>query len=337
MRRLPVILASIVVSAIFLYFALRDVPLDEVMRRFSQANVLYLGVAFIIGIGALYTRAIRWRGLVQDRLTLRDSFAIISITFFVNLLPLRAGELARGWLASQRGVPFMTAATSIIVERLIDTLTVVLFILFSLTQLPGLPDEAGQVAGVFGVLGVIGFGVLLGFARYPQAARRLLVMIERAVPLLSRLPLDDLLEHVIDGLQPLTDWRRFLYTLLWTAVAWGLSVAMLYTLHLSLGIADVDVLLSSLIGVALASFSIAIPVTVAAIGPFEAAIRLTGDIVGMDRISSISLGFLFHGMTSLVYIVLGVLGLLLMGVSLGDLMQRSDESAAGDEEPTQNR
>lgn len=328
MRRWIVVIASVIVSAIFLYFVLRDVPLADVGARFAEADLLWLGVSFVLGFGAIWTRAVRWRGLVNDRLTLRDAFYITAITFLVNQLPLRAGEVARSWLASRRGVPFMTAATSIIVERLLDTLTVVLMILFAITQLPDIPQQAADAATFFGVAGVFGFVILLAVARFPDFARNILHRVERILPILSRLPLATLLEHTIDGLKPLTDLRRFIHVLIWTVIAWAFSVVMVYTLHLALNITDVNLTLSSLLGVALASLSIAIPVTVAAIGPFEAAIRLTGDIVGMDDISAISLGFLFHGMTVLVYVFWGVIGLLAMGVTLGDVLQSGDKKPA---------
>jgi uncharacterized membrane protein YjfL (UPF0719 family) len=70
---------------------------------------------------------------------------------------------------------------------------------------------------------------------------------------------------------------------------------------------------------------VAIPVSVAAIGPFEAAIAITGEIVGMESVKAVALGLIVHGVTVLTYIVWGVVGLLAMGVSLGDVLKKTEQ------------
>ncbi len=51
----------------------------------------------------------------------------------------------------------------------------------------------------------------------------------------------------------------------------------------------------TLLSITMASFAIALPVSVAAIGPFEGAVRISGQAVGIGTAVSVSLGFLFHG------------------------------------------
>ena len=322
MQRGLIITASLAVSAIFLFLVLRTVPLDEVWHSIQQANMLWVLLSFAVSSLGLWTRGIRWRGLLSTgRVSRRDGFFILSITSLLNQLPLRAGEVARGLLATQRDVPFMTAATSIVVERLLDTLIVVLMLLAALTQIPQLPPEATQAATLFGVGAVLGFVVLLSLAGQPRRARVALAWLLDRLPLLQPLPLARLFDQVLDGLQPLTDWRRCAHALIWTLISWGCSLLGLLLLHFALSIDDVPLALSTLLGMSLTSFSVAIPVSVMALGPFEAAMMLTGEIVGMDPITALSLGFLTHGVAILAYIVWGVMGLLAMGVSLADLRQ----------------
>ena len=100
----------------------------------------------------------------------------------------------------------------------------------------------------------------------------------------------------------------------WTAVAWLFSLITYYCLHLALGI-EADYARSVPLGIALASLAIAVPVSIAGLGPFQGAILLAGQMVGMDPIEAISLGFLFHGVTVLSYALWGTVGLLALGVS----------------------
>jgi uncharacterized membrane protein YbhN (UPF0104 family) len=322
LRRFIVFIASVLVSALFLWLALRDVPLQEVVDRIRQANVLWLAVSLATITIGLWTRAIRWRGLLDNRIPQLQAFYIIGITFLINQLPLRAGEVARSLLARRGGVPVITAATSIVVERLLDTLLVVILLSAALSRLPAAPELASQSAALFGVAAVFGFIVLLALARYPNFARKLLAWVETIIPVLKRLPLARLLNNVIDGLHPLTTWRPFVHAIGWTLISWTLSLVSFVSLHQALAIAEVDVLLSAVLGLTLASFSVAIPVSVAAIGPFEGAVRVGGEAVKMAPALAVSLGFLAHGMSILGYAIWGTVGLAGMGMSLGDVIRR---------------
>ena len=86
----------------------------------------------------------------------------------------------------------------------------------------------------------------------------------------------------------------------------------------------------AVLGVGLASFSIAIPVSIGSIGPFEAAVRVSGEAVNMSPVLATSLGFLFHGVTILGYAIYGTIGLLAMGVSLSEMTGRAKPDTTGE-------
>jgi uncharacterized protein (TIRG00374 family) len=333
MRRTLFLIASVLVSALFLWLALRDVPVSEVLDSLRETNLVWIFVSLVFGAMGLWTRGLRWRGLLDDRLQQVPSFYMLCIAMLLNQLPFRAGEVARSVLAVRYGIPFFTAATSILVERLLDTLLVVIVLAAALTQVPNAPPAITQAAMLFGIAGVIAIIVLLVFARKPEWARSLLGFVERLLPLLRRLPLRRLLEHVLDGIAPLANPRRAVQAIVLSVVSWTFSMGTFYSLLLSLGIADARELMT-LLSVTMASFAIALPISVAAIGPFEGAVRLSGDAVGLNPALSLSLGFLFHGVSILNYAIWGTLGLVVLGVSLGDVLKRqSNQPAASSEIP----
>src|ERR1700690_2257561 len=98
MRRGFIIAASLIVSAIFLWLALRDVPLSDVINGIRQANGAWLILSMFGVFASLAGRAILWRGLLDNRLSLSQAFHILNVTMLLNLLPLRAGEVARSLL-----------------------------------------------------------------------------------------------------------------------------------------------------------------------------------------------------------------------------------------------
>ena len=329
-RRLLFIIASIAVSAVSLAWILRAVPISDVIESLRSADPVYLLLSLLVVAMSLLTRGVRWWILLNRRISVVESFHMINVMFLGNQLPFRLGEVARGVLATRRGVPLVTSGTSIVVERLIDVLVLVLVIAATVSLMPAAPAELTDTAAPFGILALIGFLTLLLFAHAPGSAHRLLNKLLQALPPLKRLPLRTMLSHLLDGLQPLTDTRTLLLTALWTALAWAAAFAALYFLHLALGI-EVDYAVSVLLGIALTTLSIAMPVSIAALGPFEVAILVTGQLVGMSDVEAISLGFLLHGITVISYAVWGTIGLVALGASpamaFGSKAEKSSESA----------
>ncbi|MEP7290540.1 MAG: lysylphosphatidylglycerol synthase transmembrane domain-containing protein [Chloroflexota bacterium] len=322
MRRWIILAVSVVVSVVFLVLALRDVPIRDVIAGIQQADFGWVLLSMIGVVGTLATRAVRWRGLLDNRIPLIQAFHILNITMLLNLLPLRAGELARSLLATRSGVPVVTAATSIVVERLIDVVAVVLMIALAVSRLPAISPVVTQAATFFGAAAVIAFVVLVSFARYPQIAHRVLEWLKARIPLLARLNGRKRADEVLDGLRPLTHPRRALHALVWTVIAWTTSLLTFYALERALQINNVDQFAGALLGVALVSLSLAVPVSVASLGPFESAVRVAGDAVSMTALAGTTLGFLFHGISVLGYAIFGVIGLIALGVSLSDVMSK---------------
>jgi len=326
MRQIAVFVISILGSALVLWYVLRDVAISEVASNMSNASPVWLGIALLLIILALWTRGVRWRGLVDNRVTVTEAFWIFGITMMFNLLPLRAGEVARSLIATRRGIPIMTAAASIVVERLLDTFIVVILVLISISQLPEVPPEVAQSTQLFAVLGTIGFATLIFFARFPHIAHGIREQVEKLIPPLQKLPLENLLNTVLDGLSSLTHWRGFLHAVVWTVIAWLASIAAMVAIYFSLDLQQSMVILASMMAISVASFGIAIPVTIAGAGPFQAALLVTGNtLLDMPEAQSLALGFITQGITIAGYFIVGVTGLFRLGVSLGDVFGRGEK------------
>jgi len=320
MRRVVLIALSILLSAILLWLVLHDVPLKGVEASIQNAKLLWVLLSFMAVLLGLWTRAVRWRALLDDALPLRPAFFIIGITFMLNQLPLRAGEVARSLIVTRHAVPLVTAATSILVERLLDTLLVVLLLVLAVLRLPDVPPSISSAARLFGIAGLGSFIVLLFFAHRPHMAEQMLNVLLRFAPVFERLPLRQWLHHALDGLQPLTAWYRLGHALLWTLISWAFSLLSLYALARALDIQQ-GIWLVTILGVTLVSLSIAIPVSVAGIGLFEGALLVAGQLAVLTEIEYTALGFLYHGITIFGYLVIGVLGMLALGLSLSEVFR----------------
>ncbi|MFN8528258.1 MAG: lysylphosphatidylglycerol synthase transmembrane domain-containing protein [Anaerolineae bacterium] len=337
-RRTLFILASVIVSGVFLWLAVRDVPFQQVIDGIRQADFGLVLVGFAFVWGAAAARTSRWQILLGGRaqwngLTWLNVHFSYNLTNFLNLLPLRAGEVGRTLALSTRcGVPLVTAAASVIVERLIDLVMIIVILAIALSQVHDAPPIVGQSALLFGTIAVVGLVVLILLARFPAFAHRLMTWLETRLPVLQRLGLIKRLEELLTGLETLTHGRRLLLVIVWSVISWVCSTLGVYPLIVALGIYPhgAEAVTLAMLVVTLVSFSIAIPVSVASIGPWEGAVRLAGDMFGLSPTLSTTLGFLFHGVAAIGYIILGVISLMSLGISLGDMLsqQRKPVDAA---------
>src|SRR3990172_3810798 len=196
-KRWPSLVLGLAVSiAALAYLFRRD--LGGVRDELLGARYWAVIPCLALSVAGLWLRSVRWRVLLNERLSPNDSFHILNISYFINgVLPLRVGELARAALAARADPPVrvLTSLSTILVERLIDTLAV---FGLALALLPvGL--EIGIAGMVLGVGAVIGVAVLAVFAARPGWAHSALTSAGRLVPPLRRPALHDWLDHLLDG------------------------------------------------------------------------------------------------------------------------------------------
>lgn len=330
-----VLLLGGLVSAAAIYLVFHQIDLRALGLALAGADYIYIvpsALFILIGLGA---RTVRWRVLLDSRLPAGRAFNIINITYLLNgLLPFRLGELGRAYLATraQPPVPVFTTLSTIIVERLLDTLAVLVIIGLVLPIAP-VPPELQAAAFAFLPALLLGFAVVLVLAAHPA---RTLVIAHRVLP--ARLPprqrILGWLEHFLLGLRPLTRPRTLALLLFWTAASWALSV--LSGLVLMRAFFDSGDLGATALFTAAASFAVALPAVPGNVGPYEASILIALNAMGYGTNAETALAFaiVVHFLNLGVVAILGVSGFIAEGVSLEQLSQgvrsvRQQESAAG--------
>jgi hypothetical protein len=294
--------------------------------------------------------------LLGERIPLRRSFSIVNISYILNgILPARLGEVARAFLATRvtPPIPVFTSLSTILAERIIDMLTVILMLGGALLAIPNQPAGVGSVGLVMGAASVAALGTLITFAHRPAWAHTMLALVLRAVPPLRKLNLDNILDRVLDGLRPLARWRTLLSVLFWTAISWSFSVLAGYLLMFTLY--SQPRLDAAALFIAAASLVIAVPATFASVGPYEWSIivsivavygvnlhDLPGDFVisplaqnpgainALMTVQSTAFSFalIVHVLNVSVYAVLGAIGLIQEGISLSQVTRGAERIGA---------
>ncbi|PJF25295.1 MAG: hypothetical protein CUN53_13510, partial [Phototrophicales bacterium] len=73
-RQIVLLIASIAVSGLFLWLALRDVPLQEVIENIQNADWMWVALSFAFATGALFLRGLRWRALMDNQVSVWRAF-----------------------------------------------------------------------------------------------------------------------------------------------------------------------------------------------------------------------------------------------------------------------
>jgi len=317
------------VSLFALYFVITQINLELFIEALQTAEYGYLLPCILLLVAGLVTRAFRWRVLLDNALPLARAFSIMNVAYLVNgVLPLRIGEVARVYLASQvrKPVPIMKTTSTIIVERLLDLLAVVVMVLLALA-LGSVPDEIRYASGFAAVIAMLGFIILIIVARQRHFVER---MIERFLPA-SRI--GEWVEHFLDGLQPITRPRQLLLAFWWTGVSWFFSIMAGYVLMFAFF--EDGSIAATMLYIAAAAFAIALPAVPGNIGTYEASILLALTAMGYEQSSTaIAFAVMVHAVNVFVHASTGVIGFIQEGISLNQLskgiqqMQQSELSNA---------
>jgi glycosyltransferase 2 family protein len=167
---------GIAISGFFLWIALRELHLQEVLSYIQTANYFWLIPSVAVYFVAVWVRTWRWDYMLRPlkHIPVRDLFPVVVIGYMGNnIYPLRMGEVLRSYVLMRReAVPMGASLATVIVERLFDGLIMLLFVFLALPFFP-LPDSYRQLV----ILASVGFlGALAVFfvlAAMPAQSLRL--------------------------------------------------------------------------------------------------------------------------------------------------------------------
>ncbi len=318
------------ISIAFLYWALRGVSAAAFLREVRNANVwLFLASAALATL-TFPARASRWRIILAARspgVRWKPVWHATAIGFMANnVLPARAGELARAYAGSRLvGLPLASSIGSIAVDRVFDGLIVMLLLAFAIATSHfasplmvrgrSVSTLAAMVAAVF-ILALLFLFLLVhapqrGLASVAAVVRRLLPT--RAAELVLRLT-----RSFIDGLSILRAPRDFGLVVLWSFVVWFINASAIYCGFLAFHIPALP-LTSALLLQGIVAVGVAIPSSPGFFGPFEyfsiVALGLYG--VGSTAAASFALGT--HIGWFIPITVIGLWRLARSGLSLKDI------------------
>ncbi len=294
LSRVLQIVAGVAITAAGLAFFFRDVNSEKLFGALQSVPLWSVAASVVLAVATVWVRSFRWRFLLPDTPGTSKSglFPITIIGFMVNnVLPARAGEAARALLLWRNNrFPVAACLGSLIVERTIDSATLLTLYGMSVFGLDALSEFRRSGYVVFGIVA----GVCLGFVLYAFFSNTVAAWgraLTNRVPEKYRPRIRSVGTELASALQWVHRPRRVVAVVLLSA-----PVMLIYSLIMMLlshGLGGLG-FLGSLFTQAFAGFGAAIPLAPGYIGTTHALVLYAAKAAGMPADSGRALAILYH-------------------------------------------
>jgi hypothetical protein len=227
-------LVFLALGAAVLLLLIAGTDVRELQQAVRRADGILLAWAFALLVLDIGLKAVRWRfmaaQLAEPPLMLRHAaISVLAGVAAASLAPARGIEFAKPLLLRRsRGVALSTSTAAVVVERLLDGVSLIVLFGASLVLLPA--GRAAVFRPVFAAIGilVIGIGLVLAI---PSRLSGVRTRVLSALPLPAgiRPRVLSLVETFLHGMLM---WRR--HQQLWIAVALSVAAAMTEAVRLTL-------------------------------------------------------------------------------------------------------
>jgi len=321
------VILGLAVGLLFLF--LRNADLDKVLTSVRAARVDYLLASVALTCVTYLIRAERWQYLLAPLGPTRflNVLRTTVIGFAASaVLPARAGEVIRPYLLARReGLSATAVFATIIVERILDLVAVLLLLgAFLLWFDPGLEARDSAVFSAIRYGGLVMTPVALGtlvvmffMAGHPERLHGWVLKAQRVLPTQLALIIARLAQTFAEGFAVVRSPLRVLAALGWSLVLWMSIAAGLWAVAVGFGI-DMPftggwLMLAPLV------VGVAVP-TPGGVGGFHEAFRLGAtSFFGADNDTAVGAAIVLHAISMVPVVIVGLIFTIQDGLKIGGL------------------
>jgi hypothetical protein len=272
-------IVAILAVAACLWFFIRKVKWADLGTDLTHAKLWPLAVAAVLNYVLLLGKAVCWRIMLAPRYdvsTLRlTRYTIVAFAASV-LAPARAGELLRVWLLKKRdGVPTADIAAVAIAEKLLDGVTILMFVA------PWVTDSILICAAV-ALAAFIGLFVAVGRVKDPTSW----------------------FGRFIAGMHVLRSGRRLILSILTLSVVWIADWVMIWLVAYAVGI-HMPIAAGLLVLFTL-NLAITAPSTPAGVGALEVGVLAGTHLLGIPDTDALAFALLYHALQIIPLVIVGL-------------------------------
>lgn len=319
------------VSVFFLALLLRSMDGRKLLAAFREMDWRFIVPAVAATMFSYYLRAYRWKLLLagEKKVSLGNCFSAMIIGYMANnLLPARIGEIIRVYLLGEReAIDKGTVLASLVLDRLLDFLSVLCILLITLFTLrfPGNEEDvrAALVTGGYftfaAFLGLVAFMVLL--KRYTSLTVHLAGKLLKPFPSRVSARVIPLLGSFIGGLRLPLRLRGIAALVLVSAIVWAFAIWPIDLALRSFGIA-LPPAVSMFIMIPLV-IAVMVPASPGYIGTYHYACLMALTVFGVTDEKALSVALVIHAVNFFPVTLLGLYYLVRDRLSLAGLRAKA--------------
>ena len=316
-------------SAAFLVWTLHDVPFAQVWEVLRGSSLSLFLLSAAVSTLVFPMRAMRWRvilGPAADAVSFGSLWRATAIGMMVNnVIPARAGEIARGYVLAKEEptVTYATSFASLAVDRIFDGVVVVLLLVVAMfasdfplgTTIGGQPIN--RVAIGAGVIAGGALAALFALALFPQFVYDVWNGVMRRVAPTFVERGQALLASFMEGLGALRSPGRFALVFAWATAMWLVNALGFWIGFLAVGI---DAPFSaSVVLMGIIALGVALPSSPGFFGVFEFFAVEGLALYGVPKELAVSWALGYHLLSFIPITLIGLYYFGRMGLRFGDL------------------
>lgn len=304
---------GILISILAIYLSARDIDFEVFAATFSYVDMRYLALCMLCQFLSIFCRAYLWQNILshEKQVSYRHAFESLIIGLMGNnLLPFRMGEAMRAYAMGKKESMSRTLAfASVILERLLDLFTLLLFFVVLVFVMTVSIDEWVYLSATAVTLFLAGAVLVL----YVLATDRFALRTRAKQLLLKHAPtkFSDNFERIgrsfLSGIALIKSLRQAIWVVLLMVLTWTLWTAILYFGMKAFGL-DLPVTAAIFVSVVV-HIGVMVPSSPGFIGVFQYLCILSLAFFNVPKEIALSFSVLVH---AIQYIPTTLLGLFYM-------------------------
>jgi uncharacterized protein (TIRG00374 family) len=329
-RRIAMLTVGIASSALFLWLALRGVDVGSIGQSLRHANPAW-ALPYLLGLFAFcWLKAVRWSTLLMaPRTSIRPLLWSIFIGYAATtLLPLQLGEVVRAWAASRLlALRVATALASIAVERVIDVLTLLLWLGAALAAGARLSEGLARAGYTLLIAGIVLLVMLIVFALRDRQILALIARVTAPLPASWRARLLDQLSAGADGLKALRTRSAWVFAFGISPLLWAFMCVCIWSSLRAVGLDLPLAATATILGLTMISMSL--PSGPGYVGNIQLAFTLALAPFDVAPGDALAASIFYHVMMCGTLLIVGLAGMHRLGLGVRGTLARRDSLQPG--------
>lgn len=280
---------------------------QQILYYIKEADLMWVGLSVLLGMLGHISRAVRWNYLLEPlgyKPKIRNNVLIILMAYFANLGIPRTGEFLRATaLTTYEGVPFEKGFGTIVTERVIDVIMLLIIVAIALFLQTEIILEFFQERGFdFNGLLILTGGGLLTMALFFFFVKK------SSHPFAKKIKgfVKGLFDGVFSIFKMKYKWAFVVHTIFIWATYIGMMWIIKFTVPETIGLSLGELMVAFVAG------AFAMATTNGGIGLYPIAVSKALAIFGISAVSGDAFGWIMWIPQTLMIVVFGAISFLIL-------------------------